>query len=75
MDFTKERKPELNRNEIAEGFIMGFSALLPMISNNDFPDIPEKVTRLLGAYFAGNKNVIDVADSLVLIDRKDMGGE
>jgi len=63
-----KRNPALNREELAEGYIIGFSTLLPMISNNDFPEIPETVTRLLGAYFAKDKNVLAVADSLRLIE-------
>ena len=63
-----KRDPSLNREEVAEGFILGFSSLLPMITNNNAPEIPEDLTRLIGAFFAGDKNILEAADALKQIE-------
>ena len=64
-----KRNPELDRLEIAEGLVLGFAALLPLIANNDLPEIPEDLTRLIGAYYAGNKNVLEAAGSLKQLEK------
>lgn len=63
-----KRNPKLDRKELSEGLIMGFSSLLPMVANNALPEPPEALTRLVGAFNAGNENVLKTADSLRLIE-------
>jgi hypothetical protein len=63
-----KRNPALNRKELAEGLILGFSALLPMVAKNTLPEIPEKLTRLIGAFNAGDKNILKAANALTQIE-------
>ena len=65
-----KRNPALNREEIAEGFILGFTYLLPLIANNSLPEVPEDLTRSIGAYFAENKNLLAAASRVKQIDNK-----
>ncbi|RLB94613.1 MAG: hypothetical protein DRH26_00665 [Deltaproteobacteria bacterium] len=63
-----KRNPVINREEVAEGFVLGFSAILPLIANNTLPEVTEELTRLIGAYYAGDKNVLEAAESLKQIE-------
>jgi len=63
-----KRNPELSRQDIVDGLIDGFSTLLPMIASNKLPEPSEPLTRLLGAYLAGNKNILDAVEGLKQIE-------
>ena len=60
-----KRNPVLKREEIANGLIDGFALLLPMVANSQIPAPKEELTRLVGAYMAGNEQVLQIAGSLM----------
>jgi len=68
-----KRNPALTKKVLSEGFVLGYTALLPIIRNQEKSktEIPEDLTRLIGSYLAGNPDTITLAESLHQIEHKD----
>lgn len=67
-----KRNPELNRSEIAEGFVMGHYAVMAISQGKDpMPEIPDDLTRLIGAYMAGDKIALRAAEQIKMIEHKE----
>ena len=66
-----KRNPELRADELKDGFLLGFSALLPTIHSMHTDKIEEKpnsdmseLTRLIGAYLSGKPDVVEMAKKI-----------
>lgn len=73
-----KRNPALSPDAIKEGFLQGFTALLPHIQGIETGQIElsekfkfDDLTRLIGAYMAGDANAIGVAETLKHIEHKE----
>lgn len=72
-----KRNPELKPEELKDGFLLGFAALLPTVAaihsgEIELPDNfdSEGLTRLIGAYLAGDKQIEGIVKRLNQIDDK-----
>lgn len=73
-----KRNPELSPDDIREGFLQGFTLLLPYVQGVEtgkielFEDVKfDDLTRLVGAYMAGDANIIEASEALKQIDHKE----
>jgi hypothetical protein len=72
-----KRNPELKPEELKDGFLLGFAALLPTVAaiHSGEIELPanfdsEGLTRLIGAYLAGDKQIEGIVKSLNQIEEK-----
>jgi hypothetical protein len=65
------RNPNINREEIAKGLVLGYTAIMSISKGKDpVPEIPDDITRLIGAYMAGDKIALRAAEQIKMIEHK-----
>jgi len=66
-----KRNSDINRKEIAAGLVMGYSKIMAISQGKEpVPEIPVDITRLIGAYLAGDKIVLDAAEKIKQLEYK-----
>lgn len=59
------RNPDMNKEAVRDGLVMGYTAIMAISQGKDpVPEIPDDITRLIGAYMAGDKLVHTAAEKL-----------